>query len=374
MTPEIAILSPIGRSGLKHHGGITPVTYRLANEFLRLGVTTELVAFAPVDPRSSMPFLNSKVPIYNLGVSTKIIQAWRLWRYMKIRSPRVLLSAGTRANLIACLTKRLHHPAAKVVLSIHNTLSKELTELPYFRRWRRMKFIRALYHKADGFICVSNGVAEDLAVCAGIPRTSIQVIYNPIVTPEIMKQAEVSVSHQWFQSNHPPVILGAGRLTTQKDFATLIKAFSLVQAKIPSRLVILGEGDNRDELKRLVRKLNLEQMVDLPGFVENSVAYMKRARLFVLSSAWEGFGNVLVESMAVGTPVVATDCPSGPREILLDGKIGALVSPKRPDMLAQAIIQTLVAPPNPAVLQKRSAEFSAEESARRYLKFLFDQK
>jgi glycosyltransferase involved in cell wall biosynthesis len=169
----------------------------------------------------------------------------------------------------------------------------------------------------------------------------IKVIYNPVITPELFARAEEPLDHPWFRPGEPPVVLGVGRLTQAKDFPTLIRAFALVRKERPARLMILGEGEERPKLEALVRELRLEEDVALPGFVDNPYKYMKRAAVFVLSSRWEGFGIVLVEAMALGTPVVATDCPSGPAEILENGKWGRLVPPGDPEALAKAILDTL---------------------------------
>ncbi|NLO89188.1 MAG: glycosyltransferase, partial [Clostridia bacterium] len=186
-------------------------------------------------------------------------------------------------------------------------------------------------------VAVSQGVADDLVKTTGLMRELIKVIYNPIVTPELLEKAKESIGHPWFKPGQPPVILSAGRLTAAKDFPTLIHAFARVRAERLARLMILGEGEERPNLESLVRELGLESDVSMPEFVENPYAYMARAAVFVLSSAWEGFGNVLVEAMAVGTPVVSTDCPSGPAEILEGGKWGKLVPVGDVEKLAKAL-------------------------------------
>jgi glycosyltransferase involved in cell wall biosynthesis len=180
--------------------------------------------------------------------------------------------------------------------------------------------------------------------------------------------------HPWLAPGQPPVILGAGRLTRQKDFPTLIRAFSLVAAQRDCRLMILGEGQERRALEGLAAELGLAYRFALPGFAADAVDYMAQAALFVLSSAWEGFGMVLVEAMAVGTPVVSTDCPSGPREILLDGELGRLVPVSDPWALARAMLETLDAPPNPERLRRRAADFTSERAAERYLRLMFPSK
>jgi glycosyltransferase involved in cell wall biosynthesis len=169
------------------------------------------------------------------------------------------------------------------------------------------------------------------------------------------------------RAGEPPVILGVGRLTVQKDFPTLIRAFARVRQKRNARLLILGEGELRSELNALVAELGLQADVALPGFVENPFVFMRHASLFVLSSAWEGFGNVLVEAMACGMPVVSTDCPSGPAEILQNGKWGRLVPVGDVQALSEALLATLEESTHPDVAA-RAAECSVDRAVEGYLR------
>jgi glycosyltransferase involved in cell wall biosynthesis len=200
---------------------------------------------------------------------------------------------------------------------------------------------RLSYPWAQGVIAVSEEAADDLARVLNVPRWQIHVIYNPTYDDALLERAKEPVEHAWFRSGEPPVILGVGRLTHQKDFATLLRAFARVRKEVVCRLVILGEGDERARLQALAEELGVRRDVDLPGFVENPYAYMARAAIFVLSSRYEGLPNVLIEALACGVPVVSTDCPSGPREILLDGDAGVLIPVGDHDKMAQEIIHVL---------------------------------
>ena len=180
-------------------------------------------------------------------------------------------------------------------------------------------------------------VADDLTRTAKIPQNLIKVIYNPIVTPDLQDKSEAPLDHPWFKDGEPPVVLAVGRLTDQKAFDVLIQAFSLVRKNRPARLLILGEGENRPALQSLIKQLGLEQDVSLMGFVQNPYPYMAHASLFVLPSRWEGLPTVLVEALYLGTPIIATDCPGGSREILKDGQFGKLVPVDAPLILAEAI-------------------------------------
>jgi glycosyltransferase involved in cell wall biosynthesis len=228
---------------------------------------------------------------------------------------------------------------------------------------------RWLYPKAYKVVAVSQGVAADTARFYRLPLDKVEFIYNPVVTPELISLSMQPVEHPWFSPGEPSVILGVGRLTRQKDFSTLLRAFALVRRERPMRLVIVGDGEERARLCALAHQLGIDEDVLLAGFDANPYRYMRRASVFVLSSRWEGLPSVLIEAIACGTPVVSTDCPSGPREILEDGKWGKLVPVGDPDKLAEAIIDTLDNPPayDPAV---RAADFSVERAVEGYLNAL----
>jgi glycosyltransferase involved in cell wall biosynthesis len=292
-----------------------------------------------------------------------------LIRYLRKAQPAALLSAMDHSNIIALWANRLARVQARVVVSVHDTLSMSVKHsnnrarlIPYIARW--------CYGWADGVVAVSRGVADNLSNTIKLPRERIRVIYNPVVVPELSQMAREPVEHTWFRDGGLPVVLGAGRLTAQKDYPTLLRAFSLVIKARPARLLILGEGEERASLEAMVRDLGLKDVVDLPGFVKNPYAYMSKAAVFALSSAWEGFGNVLVEAMAVGTPVVATNCPSGPAEILENGKYGQLVKVNNAEAMAEGILAQLDRPTNSEVLQHRAREFSYDEIADQYLELL----
>jgi glycosyltransferase involved in cell wall biosynthesis len=227
-----------------------------------------------------------------------------------------------------------------------------------------------VYPWADAVIAVSDGVAEQVASLTGMPRERITTIYNPVVTPELLWRSREPVDHPWLAPGQPPVVLGVGKLKIQKGFRTLIRAFARVRAARPARLVILGEGARRRTLEALVDELGLREDVALPGYVENPWAWMSRASVFALSSRWEGLPGALIEAMACGCPVVSTDCPSGPAEILEGGVYGPLVPVGDAGALARAILELLDAPPDPARLRARAAAFCVDPALERYLEVL----
>jgi glycosyltransferase involved in cell wall biosynthesis len=223
-------------------------------------------------------------------------------------------------------------------------------------------------------VAVSQGVAKDLNKVLGLPMEKMQVIYNPAVTPELKTKSQEPLDHPWFAPGEPPVILGVGKLEAQKDFPTLIRAFSQIRKIQPARLVILGWGPESDKqkLETLIHELGVEADVNLAGYVNNPFAYMARASVFALSSRWEGLPFVLVEAMAVGTPVVSTDCESGPAEILGDSKYGMLVPVGDSQALAEAILNVLAGKSQQAEAAWLS-QFSLETVTQHYLNILVDK-
>jgi len=369
--PDIAIFSPLGRSGTTTHGGITTVVRMLSREFANRGLGVDLVTYAPSDPRLLVPGLDERVGIVNFGPGHQVRHVRQLDSYLERRAPHVLLAAGPRANRLAARCRPRARRGTRIFLGVHNVLTPGLSELGRIRRWLRVRDIRRSYLQADGVVCVSAGVAEDLVRYAPIPAERLSVIHNPVLDEQRLAAPGRDCPHPWLAPDEPPVILGAGRLTPQKDFPTLLRAFAMLAPVTGHRLLIIGEGEEREALQRLTDELGLRERVAFPGFVDDPLSYMRGACLFVLSSAWEGFGNVLVEAMAVGTPVVSTDCPSGPREILLDGVLGPLVPPGDPKALADGMRAALARPTDADQLRRRARDFSAEVVARRYLDVLF---
>jgi glycosyltransferase involved in cell wall biosynthesis len=295
-------------------------------------------------------------------------------RYLRGNRPDVLLAASHYVNLAAIWGRRLAGTGTPLVIRQCTHLStailntKFLTGRRPFLGW----MVRRFFPQADAIVAVSNGVADDLAVVAALPRQAIRTIYNPVVTPDLPARALAPLDHPWFAPGAPPVILGVGRLAAQKDFSTLIRAFARVHACRPVRLMILGEGKNRRELEELADSLGVRQDLSLPGFEENPFAYMARSAVFALSSLYEGLPGVLVQAMACGCPVVSTDCPSGPMEILQNGTHGLLVPVGDDEVMAKAIQTQLDAPRHQERLRERAAEFSADRAVDEHLEVLFD--
>jgi glycosyltransferase involved in cell wall biosynthesis len=302
-----------------------------------------------------------------LGARRTVTSLPRLVWYLRRTRPRALLSCADGANVVALWARRLAGCGTRVLISTHTALSHDAMASPHLRRRVLPSIVKHVYGWADAAVAVSAGVADDLARTARLPRDHIHVIHNPVDVAALAVRARERADHPWFRAGAPPVIVSAGRLTAQKDFPTLLRAYVRLRRVKQARLLILGEGEERTALEGLARELGLVDDVALPGFVSNPYPYMASAALFALSSAWEGFGNVLIEALALGTPVVATDCPFGPSEILQGGCLGRLVPVGDVEALADAMAASLAAPPPAEPGIRRAHDFDLLATADRYL-------
>ncbi|HTO83719.1 MAG TPA: glycosyltransferase [Methylomirabilota bacterium] len=296
-----------------------------------------------------------------------------LVRYLRSERPAVLISATTYMNLVAIWARDLAGVPTRVVVSEHDHLSQHISTGRDRGAWRwryAPALLARVYPKADAIVAVSDGVADDLAARTGIDRARIRTVYNPIVTSDLDARAAADPAEPWLEPGMPPVILAAGRLVPKKDFATLLQAFVRVRQTTDARLIILGEGREKRRLQALAHSLGIAVDLKFAGWTENPYAYMARAAVFALSSIREGFGNVLVEALACGCPVVATDCLSGPAEILDGGRYGRLVAPGDVDAFAAALLGTLAARPDPEPLRQRAQMFTVRRTTDAYVDLL----
>jgi len=349
-------------------GGAERMFVNLTNGFASRGLKVDLVLAQKEGPY--LKDVSNKVRIIDLGVKRVLFSLLPLIKYLRTEKPAALISSMEHANIIAGLAKFLARSKTKVIARAANTLSFSLKGTKWNKRWLRKYGAMIFYRFANEIVANSKGSADDLARTLKIPRERIRVIYNPTIIPDVFKKAREEIDHSWLNNKTSPVIMGVGRLRKQKDFSTLIRAFAKLREKKDARLIILGEGEDRKKLENLIKKLSLQDYVDLPGFVKNPYAYMARADVFVLSSRWEGLPNTLIEAMACGTPVISTDCPSGPAEILEGGKYGKLVPVGDVNALANAILEILENPLDKKILQERARFFSAEKAVGKYLKIL----
>lgn len=339
----------------------------LANGFADKGLKVDLVL-----AKAEGPFLtqvDGRVRVVDLRASRVAASLPALVRYLQKNRPAAMLSAMHYANLIAICARMLARVPTRLVVSERNTLSLA-SDSSSLKRMRLIPgLMRLLYPRADAVVAVSAGVAADLVSVIGLPRERVSVIYNAVVDSELLTKSQEAVDHPWLGADDSPIVLAVGRLSPQKDHLTLIRAFALVRSVRSARLVILGEGEMRQALERQIQHMGMEGDVLLPGFEENPFKWMRRAATFVLSSRWEGLPGVLIQAMACGTPVISTDCPSGPREILADGKWGRLVPVGDDVAMAEAIISTLDEKDHPDVVS-RAMEFGIDPAVFAYRRVL----
>ncbi len=292
-------------------------------------------------------------------------------RYLRRERPAVLLSDKDRVNRTALfargLARMLGPVDTRLVFSSGTTISIDLATRGALERWVQRNSMGRLYPLADQVIVTSAGVADDMAGYTGLARDLIRVVTSPVV-PESLFTAELPrPDHPWIGDPDAPLILSAGELCGRKGFDTLLRAFALVRAERPARLMILGRGGARGSLLALAAELGVADAFALPGFVPDPYAFMAHADLFAFSSRWEGLGFVIIEALAVGTPCVSTDCPSGPREILADGRFGPLVPVDDHAALARAMMETLERPLPGAVLREAARPYAIESATDAYL-------
>lgn len=345
-------------------GGAERVALNLLKGMLERDIPLDLVLADAEGPYLSQ--VPDRVRIVNLATGRVILAVPALIRYLKTTKPVALLSHMNHANIMAIVARDLAKIETKLVVVEHDTLSASKSKLrrsqilPPIMKW--------LYPRADRIVGVSRGVADDLDCELGFEPGTVKTVYNPVIDRDTIAKSQAPLTHPWFEAGSPPVFLAVGRLSPQKDFSNLIRAFALLRQHKVARLMILGEGETRSQLEAEIAGLGMSEDVALPGFVQNPYAYMHHATTFVLSSRWEGLPTVLIEAMACGCSVVATDCPSGPQEILAAGKYGLLVPIENASALAAAMLQALENPVSQASSIERGMYFSTDRAVSEYLK------
>jgi glycosyltransferase involved in cell wall biosynthesis len=317
--------------------GAERVMLNLSCAFADMGRTVHLVL---VTARGAyLDRVPDNVKVVDLRGRQTILALPALVSYLRRERPSVLLSALEHTSVVSLWARRLAGVATRIVVCVHNNLSTDYLIAKSVRKRVELQMVRLFYRFADSIIAVSHGVAADAAELIGLPRDRVEVIYNPVVSDKLLEMAREPVDHPWFAAGEPPVILSVGRLTAQKDQEMLLRAFAKMRASMRARLMILGEGEERVALESLARAMEIDADVLMPGFVQNPFAYMSSATVFALSSKYEGLPTVLIEALASGTRVVSTNCPSGPEEILANGKYGKLVPVGDADAMAAALIE-----------------------------------
>lgn len=347
-------------------GGIQRVVVNLANGLAEKGMDIACAVLHRGGAFRSL--LSPRVQLDELGCTSQplalLSPSSRLIRYLGNKGPGTVVSFGHTTNNLAAWSKILRHFPFRLVVSEHSTFGARMAGDASFHRWRRTVRARLLYRRAESCVCVSQGVADDLLRLRIVPPSKVRVIYNPIVDASLAHRATEPVEHPWIKTGTVPVLLAVGRLIPLKGYDDLLRAFRLLTRELgmSARLVLLGDGPEMGHLQTLACDLGVSEEVHFAGYTLNPYSWMAKASALVLSSRCEGFANVLAEALACGINVVSTDCPSGPREILEDGRWGRLVPVGAVEALAHAMRETLIAPLPGKVLASAAQRFSVERS------------
>jgi glycosyltransferase involved in cell wall biosynthesis len=348
-------------------GGAERLHVNLANDWIKQGFDVEFILLRK--DGDLIPLLAPEISISGLNVKRFRSAIFPLIKRFLENPPQLIVAAMWPLTSAVVIAWILSGRNGRLYLSEHENLSASYIKQKRVNPFLLKILIQLSYPLASGIICVSRGVKKDLCAIGKLSEDSVKVIYNPAATGNSMEQlAPINVDELWgIGFNYH--ILSVGRLTIQKDHETLIRAFKLLPKKLNAKLIILGEGPLRAELEVLIKQLKLNESVSLTGFVLDPYPWFRTADIFVLSSLWEGFGNVIVEALECGLPVISTNCPSGPSEILQDGLFGRLVPIKDPQSLALAIEDTLKKPRESEVLIKHAQNFSVRTISDEYLNY-----
>lgn len=360
---RISILLPDLRGG-----GAERVAANLANDFVRRGYAVDMVLLSATG--EFLADLRPEITVVDLQAKRLRSSLLPLLRYLRRARPDGLLACMWPLTVIALWSRALASVRTRVVVAEHTTWSRAKIVRSAMVRWHARATMRLSFPHADGVVAVSQGAADDLCRFARIDRNAISVIYNPVVGEAMPPATEQFAPADWWSGSHRRV-LAVGTLKGVKDYGTLLTAFAKLREQVDARLLILGEGECRIALEAQARQLCIEDSVFMPGFVKDLLPYYQHADLHVLSSTGEGLPTVIIEALAAGTPVVSTDCPSGPREILCDGKYGRLVPVGDAEALAAAMADSLSATHDREALKARAQDFSIDKAADRYLELLF---
>lgn len=367
MNPDLAIF--FATSG---HSGVDRLAHNLVPALARRGYGVDVLQVRGHGPHFTQ--VPPGVRLIDLGTAHTYTSPPALIRYLRQERPRSLYCDKDRLNHTAILARALAQglkaPGTYLAVGTGTTLSIDCAERGWWHALKTRFSTGQLYPLADNVIVTSRGVAEDMAAYTGLDRNLIEVVSCPVVAAEVFAGDFPVPDHPWCQEDGPALIMGLGELSGRKDFATLIRAFALLRREVPARLMILGRGKDRDRLLALAGELGVADHLALPGFVPNPLDYLARASLFAFTSTLEGLGFALIEALAVGVPAVSTDCPSGPREILQDGKYGPLVPVGDHQALAAAMLATLRHPLPRAFLQAAARPYEIERATSAYIKAL----
>ncbi len=353
------------------NGGVEKMAVNLMKGFVKLDKKVTLYRIK--DRGMFVKRIPREVNLIQLPSKHTFLNLPYLIRLFKKDPPDSLLVMKERAGIVSLLAKKISNVKTKIFIRFGTHITRSLDEknMPIIYKKFRLTLLKKMLPMAHGIIAVSNGVKRDIAqICPDI-NEKIKVIPNPVITDELYKMANKEIQEEWLERDKKiPVITAMGRLTYQKGFDVLLHALSIVKQNMDVKLIIIGDGELKSMLLNQAFKLRLQNNVKFLGFKENPYPYIKNSDLFVLSSRWEGSPNALTEALALGVPCVSTDCETGPREILQNGKLGPLVEVDNHIQLAEKIIKTLKRSKNKDELSEGVRQFNYLESAKLYLDFI----
>ncbi|MCC4309526.1 glycosyltransferase [Alcanivorax marinus] len=348
--------------------GVQRSQVRLASQLREDGFDVEVVSFNAKGPLLEQ--LSSGIAVHDLQAGSVKGGIVALTKYLYSRPNYLVLSAEDHVNCMILMVRFFFR--MKFRLSVSCRVSPMLwANRPtlFSKNWILKKLVHLFYPLAEQRVMLSDGMADEYARLFGLRRESLKIIYNPVLNaPSAVALPEIS--HDWFSVSGAPVVLGVGHLSEIKGFDVLIRAFSIVRKKTGARLIIVGQGPERETLKLLSRQLGVEEHVYFAGFQENPMSFMKHADLFVLSSRSEGLPGVLIEAIGSDCPVVSTRCGGGALEIMEHGRVGPLVEVDDVEGLASAILEQLASPPDLKKLRVSAQRFHANVVSHLYVKDL----
>ena len=361
---RVAILLPDLRGG-----GAERISINLANGLVDRGYVVDMVLLSATGP--FLDLLRPEIRVVNLQVKRMRGVLLPLVHYLRQTKPHVMLACMWPLTVFSIIALKVARVATRIVVAEHNTWSVEQARYSLIQRFLIQKSMSFFFSSAHAVVAVSHGAANDLAIFAGLAHNKVTTIYNPVIDSSIKRfyKTEFLGQESWKSAQFK--ILTVGNLKEQKNHELLLRGFSILLKRVNAHLLILGEGHLRTTLETLVVELGIEANVSMPGFVNDPNPYYQHASLFALSSDWEGLPTVLIEALALGTPVVSTDCPSGPREILCDGQFGRLVPVRNAEALATAMVESLFASHDCMALKSRAQDFSISKAVDQYETLLF---
>ncbi len=340
-------------------GGAERAMVNLSAGLLNNGCDVEIVVVEKTGDFLSL--VNEKVNVYDLGMKRARNSVGAFRKYLKENSPDVIIAAQTHVQLMVLTAIKISRWKGKLILNEQSTFSANTTNGIY------RFFVKQMFGRADAITVVSQGAAGDFSEQYPEFKNKVQVIANPVFTENILSLKNENVVHPFFENANYPVILAAGRLSKEKNFIFLLRAFSLLLKKTKANLIIIGEGEERRSLLNEGLKLGILPYVSLPGNVNNPYAYMNRCSVFALTSTYEGLPGVLIEALACGCNIVSVDCKNGPAEILSNGKYGTLVTSPDPEVFSGELYKSLNAGKQEELKLTRAREFGIDKIAKEYL-------